>query len=89
MDSGLTISAYAAVELSTHYHQRAPKPDMLGISSGRYLNIRGSIRDPSVQGQLLEFVEMMLQQSADGTGQQVDGVMVLLHHPAPSTQFQA
>ncbi|KAF6259345.1 hypothetical protein COO60DRAFT_1688943, partial [Scenedesmus sp. NREL 46B-D3] len=74
--TGLHVSAYAAVELDSYSHQHSPNGFVVGVGRDRYANIHGSLKDAAVQGQLLRFVQRMLQQSADGSGQRIDSVVV-------------
>lgn len=77
--TGMSVAAYAAVELDPAFMQRAPDSTVYGIPDHetRTLIINGSITDPTVHGKLLRFVQQMLQQSTDGTGPVIDGVMLL------------
>jgi hypothetical protein len=74
--TGLQVSAYAAVELDSSSHECSPNGGLIGVGRERYANIRGCLRDAAVQGQLLRFVQRMLQQSADGSGQRIDAILV-------------
>lgn len=77
--SGIHAAAYAAVELDPRSISRAPDSSMYGIPDNHHctLSINGSVADPAVHGKLLQFVQRMLQRSADGTGPVIDGVMLL------------
>jgi hypothetical protein len=74
--TGLQVSAYAAVELDSSSHQSSPDGAVIGVGRDRYANIHGSLKVAAVQGQLLRFVQRMLQHSADGSGQRIDAIMV-------------
>jgi hypothetical protein len=74
--TGLQVSAYAAVELDATLHSQSPNGAVIGVGRDRYVNIHGSFKDAAAQGQLLGFVQRMLQQSADGSGQRIDCIVV-------------
>lgn len=88
-NTGIRVSGYAAVELDPAHISRAADSSVYGMPDHEEcsLLINGSITDHAVHGRLMQFVQRLLQQSADGSGPVIDGVM-LLGGP-PCTMYSA
>lgn len=54
-----------------------PLPRPGGCRFHRFLNLHGDVTTLEAQSTLVSFVERLLQQSSDGSGKRIDGVMVL------------